>query len=101
MCLMESKQCPKCMVVDCHNEFPQIPQEKYEMVRKIHGWTAYGCPNVMYNMKLVSTDYNGKTKLYILTWVCEDCKHKAVERNMKQHYYESAVKIGSHTVIKI
>ena len=99
---MESKQCPKCMEVDQHNNFPKIPTESFELIMKQFGVTSYGgCPNVMCNMKLVSTDFNGKTKLYTLTWKCDTCEHKAVERNMKQHYYESAVKIGRFTPIDI
>ena len=99
---MESKQCPKCMEVDQHLNFPKIPMEKHELAIKQFGVTSYGgCPNVMCNMKLVSTDFNGKTKLYTLTWKCDTCEHKAIERNMKQHYYESAVKIGRFTPLTI
>ena len=99
---MENKQCPKCMEVDLHNNFPKIPKENMKSVMKEFGVLSYGgCPNVLCNMKLVSTDYNGKTNLYTLTWICENCKHKAVERNMKKHYYESAVKLGLFTPIEV
>ena len=51
---MESKQCPKCMEVDQHLNFPKIPMEKHELAIKQFGVTSYGgCPNVMCNMKLV------------------------------------------------
>ena len=102
MCLMESKQCPKCLSVDQDSTAPKIPAEKRESVMQEYGRTAnLGCPNVLWNMTLVNWEYNGKTKKYTLVWVCQDCKSKATERNMNEYYFEHAVKIGSHTVIKI
>ena len=105
---MDKKQCPKCecskehtLGVDYHTRFPRIQgDENKQKIRKLFGVLLGGTtPNVFCNMVLVKSAYNGKTEMYTLTWVCDDCKFQQVETSMSQHYYELAVKIGSCTAI--